>query len=275
MVIDCVGETKNQVVDQVGQELLIVSSFKDELPSLFQLIIKAIKEKPDNYKLLIFFTTARQTGFVSEVAQSFFKNSSIFKNVNLFEIHSRKSQSSRNKVSDSFRKCHKGIMFSSDVSARGLDYPGVTHVIQVGAPLNREQYIHRLGRTARAGESGRGIIMLQSFEKYFLNEIKDLELNKWKLDSSSGQSKNIMHEVSKAVRGTAVSTREKCYQAWLGYYKGLLGKLKWSKEELVDQVNCYSKEVLGLDNQPKLQKSTIGKMGLKGIRGLLIGEHTK
>jgi ATP-dependent RNA helicase MSS116 len=70
----------------------------------------------------------------------------------VLEIHSRLSQSKRTKVSDQFRDGDNLVMFSSDVSARGLDYPDVTSVIQVGMPSDRAQYIHRLGRTARAGK---------------------------------------------------------------------------------------------------------------------------
>ena len=62
-------------------------------------------------------------------------------------MHSRKSQPQRTRVADQFREGSNLIMFSSDVSARGMDYPGVTHVFQVGFPPSREQYIHRAGRT--------------------------------------------------------------------------------------------------------------------------------
>ena len=48
------------------------------------------------------------------------------------------------------------VLFSTDISARGLDYPDVTAVVQVGVPTNRAQYIHRLGRTGRAGKVGEG-----------------------------------------------------------------------------------------------------------------------
>ena len=44
------------------------------------------------------------------------------------------------------------LLFTSDVSARGMDYPDVTAVVQVGLPSDRAQYVHRLGRTARAGD---------------------------------------------------------------------------------------------------------------------------
>lgn len=53
--------------------------------------------------------------------------------LNIREIHSRKSQSARTKVSDEFRRSKGVILVSSDVSARGIDYPDVTLVIQVGS----------------------------------------------------------------------------------------------------------------------------------------------
>lgn len=265
--VDCVGEEK-QVVHQVGQELVVISDFKNELPTLFELIAKAIKENPSDYKLLIFFITARQTGFVSEVARLYFKREdSPQDQLNIFEIHSRKGQGFRNRESESFRNSARGILFSSDVSARGLDYPGITHVIQVGAPTSREQYIHRLGRTARAGEAGRGIMVLQSFETYFLQVITDLELKEQKIDILIVDSS----AVSAAVRATEVKARDQCYQAWLGYHNGLLRKLNWSKQELVDRANCYADTVLELDERPRVARKVLGKMGLMYVEGLLIG----
>lgn len=59
------------------------------------------------------------------------------------EIHSRKSQSQRNAAAEAFKVVKCGILFSSDVTARGMDFPGVTTVLQVGLPANAEQYIHR------------------------------------------------------------------------------------------------------------------------------------
>lgn len=51
-----------------------------------------------------------------------------------------------------------------------MDFPGVTTVIQTGLPATAEQYIHRLGRTARAGNSGCGIIILAEWERFFLSK---------------------------------------------------------------------------------------------------------
>merc|ERR1712003_577957 len=100
---------------------------------------------------IVFFTTARLTGFMSELFNSI-KNHTGY---DVLEIHSRKSQKQRERASNEFRKRKKAIMFSSDATARGMDYPDVSFVLQVGL-TDRSQYIHRLGRTARAGKSGKG-----------------------------------------------------------------------------------------------------------------------
>lgn len=91
-----------------------------------------------NFKIIVFFTTARLTGFMARLFQEM--------GINILEIHSRKSQSQRMKTSDEFRDGSDLILFSSDVSARGMDYPDISFVLQLGL-TEREQYIHRLGRT--------------------------------------------------------------------------------------------------------------------------------
>ena len=102
------------------------------------------------------YSTARATGLAAELFVAMGRP--------VTEIHSRKSQSARTKAADMFRAASSGVMMSSDVSARGLDYPDVTLVIQIGLPSTREQYIHRLGRTARAGKSGEGLLLLAPHE---------------------------------------------------------------------------------------------------------------
>jgi ATP-dependent RNA helicase MSS116 len=77
-------------------------------------------------------------------------------------------QPQRDKASAAFRAAAEGVLFTSDVSARGVDYPDVTLVLQMGVPSSREQYIHRLGRTARAGKTGHGVLLLAPFEDGFV-----------------------------------------------------------------------------------------------------------
>ena len=59
--------------------------------------------------------------------------------VPVFEVHSRKSQSARTKATDGFRAAKNGVLVSSDVTARGIDIPGVTAVFQIGLPSDPDQ----------------------------------------------------------------------------------------------------------------------------------------
>ncbi|CAE8698198.1 unnamed protein product, partial [Polarella glacialis] len=78
-----------------------------------------------------------------------------------------------------------------------LDYPGVTQVVQVGAPHSKDEYIHRLGRTGRAGNSGRGLLLLHDFEaRSFLAELADLPLVEVKLDSDSAGASELPDFIS-------------------------------------------------------------------------------
>ncbi|KAJ5371351.1 uncharacterized protein N7496_007443 [Penicillium cataractarum] len=77
-----------------------------------------------------------------------------------FGTHSRLTHASRTRTADRFRSTKEGVLFSSDVTARGMDFPDITHVIQVDLPRDRESYIHRLGRTARQDRVGEGWLLV-------------------------------------------------------------------------------------------------------------------
>ena len=113
---------------------------KGEVNELRTLLRGLIRDPP--YRIVVFFTTARLTQLYSEA----------FSLVGLpvLEMHSRRSQSQRTRVADQFRDGSNLIMFSSDVSARGMDYPDVTAVIQVRAARSRSPLSARIPSVARA-----------------------------------------------------------------------------------------------------------------------------
>lgn len=130
-------------------------------------------------KTIIFLPTTRMTQLFSLVVNSMKHHLPWGRDTLLVEIHSKKTQEQRTRASDMFRNASSGysILVSSDVSARGVDYPGVTRVIQVGVPGSRDLYIHRVGRTGRAGKQGRGDLVLLPWEIGFLSwQLNDLPL---------------------------------------------------------------------------------------------------
>ena len=72
----------------------------------------------------------------------------------------------------------------------------------------------------------------------------------------------------RGARELPAETRGAAYQAWLGFYNSFLRRLKWDKDTLVEEANDFAVTVLGLPGPPPLQAKTVGKMGLKGVRGL-------
>lgn len=164
-------------------------------------------------------------------------------------------------------------MFSSDVSARGMDYPDVSYVLQVGCASSREQYVHRIGRTGRAGKIGVAMLLLCDFESFFLRDLKDLPVQAFRAPAgfpaaAAGANANVATAISRVMANQATRERaEQTYQAWLGFYKGLLRKIGWRPAELVAAANELSR-LIGLSEPPALLRKTIGKMGLKGTPGL-------
>ena len=91
-------------------------------------------------------------------------------------LHGEMTQRERNAVLGSFKNGHLPLLVATNVAARGLDVEGVTHVIQIGLPDDRDTFVHRSGRTGRAGREGTDILLLSPQEaekfKYMLGSAK-------------------------------------------------------------------------------------------------------
>ncbi|KAL7537191.1 hypothetical protein ACHAXR_007650 [Thalassiosira sp. AJA248-18] len=263
-LVDTVGKEVEQTHQHVQQQLM-VSPQKDIIRNLFSILER--ETSSSSYKIIVFFTTARLTGLMAKM----FNSVSSQTGMTALEIHSKKTQKAREKASEQFRKNKNAIMFSSDVTARGMDYPGVTFVLQVGL-TDRSQYIHRLGRTARAGKEGKGGLLLADYEEHHMTkkELTDMPLEFIQVPSSANASDAASRAIQNVAKDETLSVSgEQAYRAWLGYYNSQLKKIGWDKKQLVQQANAWGAGV-GLKDQPSLQKRTVGKMGLKGVPGLKI-----
>jgi len=89
-------------------------------------------------------------------------------------IHGNKSQNARQKALDEFRSGHIRALVATDVAARGIDVDGVTHVINFELPNEPESYVHRIGRTARAGASGISLSFCDHDERAYLKDIEKI-----------------------------------------------------------------------------------------------------
>ena len=89
-------------------------------------------------------------------------------------LHGNKSQNARQRALERFRSGRARVLVATDIAARGIDVDGVTHVINFELPNEPESYVHRIGRTGRAGNSGVAVAFCDASERGFLRDIEKL-----------------------------------------------------------------------------------------------------
>ncbi len=95
-------------------------------------------------------------------------------NIEAAAIHGNKSQPQRERALDAFRRGQVRVLVATDIAARGIDISGVSHVFNFELPNVAEQYVHRIGRTARAGKSGVALAFCAPDERDYLRDIEKL-----------------------------------------------------------------------------------------------------
>lgn len=127
-------------------------------------LITRIVEEEDIGSALIFLRTRDRTEKLARILRK--------KGFHIAELHGDRSQSQRQQALNGFRKGRFDILVATDVAARGLDIEDVSHVINYDIPLNADDYIHRIGRTARAKREGDAITFVTPNEHQALATIE-------------------------------------------------------------------------------------------------------
>lgn len=257
-----IGKSAGQEVDtvaKISQYYIPAPSFASVIPITTQLLMT--KHAQGVLKAIVFLPAAHIANLFHAVGKE-------MKGVKVFVQHSRQSQSARTRVTQEFKEAKAGIMFATDVVARGMHFDGVSHVIQVGLPDGVETYTHRIGRTGRADASGEAWIVLAPREIGFLRgiESKGMKVLKKEVTFATPVVQKMVDNATKKI--CAEGGEARVYQAWMGYYLGRIKQLGLGKPGIVEEANLFAEEVFGCEQPPKLEKKTVGKMGLKGVPGL-------
>jgi ATP-dependent RNA helicase RhlE len=117
-------------------------------------------------RVIVFTRTKRGANRVAEALED--------RGVRSEAIHGNKSQNARQKALDNFSRGKARVLVATDLASRGIDVVGVTHVINYELPADAESYVHRIGRTARAGASGIAVSFCDSSERGQLRSIEKL-----------------------------------------------------------------------------------------------------
>ncbi|HKK11545.1 MAG TPA: DEAD/DEAH box helicase [Flavobacteriaceae bacterium] len=151
---------ENLTVDAIEQKVYFVD--KGQKPNV---LVKLILE--GNWEQVLVFTRTKHGA--NKLTKKL-----IGSNISALAIHGNKSQGARTKALDGFKKGTIRILVATDIAARGLDIPLLPHVVNFELPNISEDYVHRIGRTGRAGASGEAISLVSGEERTYLRDIEKL-----------------------------------------------------------------------------------------------------
>jgi ATP-dependent RNA helicase RhlE len=166
-------------------------------------LLEDLLDRDEITKALIFTRTKHMANRLAQLLSR--------RKVLAFAIHGNKSQSARTRALDGFRAGEVRVLIATDIASRGIDVEGISHVINFELPNESETYVHRIGRTARAGAKGVAISFCSGEEKAYLNSIEKLLKQKVIIDNdhkyhSDDASKGL---VDGALATTAVNEKKK------------------------------------------------------------------
>lgn len=281
---------------RVPQRIVTVNGFENSIPAMIELCQRSLEAAQEPgarpFKAIVYFNSTAEVALARSAIRNLqtpappSNNPSDFNSrprhplapARIYDIHARLSQSQRTNAADYFRKCESGILLSSDVTARGMDFPNVTHVIQMGLPSSREQYIHRIGRTARAGKEGEGWLILSQVEaaevrrrlpKLPLQPDNSLETAGLDL-SRAGQIPAKAAEILKMAQTSLMAVpREEKFKV----YQALLGVFGWfpRKAALVQAMNNLAMYGWGMKEPPLIGRSLATRLRIDRVEGIKIG----
>ena len=154
---------ESSTAERIDQYLFMVQ--QDEKQTLLEMILSERHEVPGKFERVLIFARTKHgcDRIVKKLGQV---------GIPANAIHGNKSQPQRERALDEFKRAKTPILIATDVAARGIDIPGVSHVLNYELPNVPEQYVHRIGRTARAGRDGVAIAFCAEDERDYLKDIR-------------------------------------------------------------------------------------------------------
>ncbi|KAK9705632.1 hypothetical protein RND81_07G072100 [Saponaria officinalis] len=144
-------------------------------------VLKNLFERETTQKVVLFFSTCDAVDFHYTLLKEFkwppssgsdTGSKRLFLTCNTFRLHGNMENEERRTTFHAFQTEKSALLLSTDISARGLDFPKVKCIIQYDSPGEATEYVHRVGRTARLGQKGDSLLFLQPVEMDYLQDLE-------------------------------------------------------------------------------------------------------
>ncbi|GAB1217997.1 ATP-dependent RNA helicase dbp4 [Aspergillus terreus] len=167
------------------QQHYVVTPLPQKLDILWSFIRSNLKSKT-----IVFLSSGKQVRFVYEAFRH------LQPGIPLMHLHGRQKQGGRLDITTKYSQAKHAVLFSTDVAARGLDFPAVDWVIQLDCPEDADTYIHRVGRTARYERDGRAVLFLDpSEEQGMLKRLEQKKVPVEKINVKANKQQSIKNQL--------------------------------------------------------------------------------
>jgi ATP-dependent RNA helicase MSS116 len=278
--VNCVAADTSEVHDHIPQYHTSLASPSHQLPHIARLLVQDQLEHGSKSKVVLFLSTTKQTMLFAQILNDLSRTAGVFpeQRIDVFELHSKRTMTARTRAAEMFRRSSRpSILVTSDVSARGVDYPGVTRVIQLGLPKSAEQYVHRVGRTGRgASKVGRGDLVLLDWEREFVRRnfthlpLKPLSTTDFASEvaqqvEANGKFQTVYAELDRTIEEylPRIDTQmvEDSVVSQAGFYASLSGPMGLTVDGVVEGLKKWAVEGLGLERPPYISAALLQKIG--------------
>jgi ATP-dependent RNA helicase RhlE len=186
-----------KTADRVEQSVILVDAAKKR-----DMLVELFKD-PELTRTLVFTRTKRGADRVAKTLEE--------AGILAAAIHGNKSQGQRERALEAFRGGKTRALVATDIAARGIDIDGVSHVVNFELPDVAEAYVHRIGRTARAGNAGQAISFCDGAERDLLRAIE--RLTRLRLPTEDRRGANAPPPAPVLVRSTTAPAPERPHHA--------------------------------------------------------------
>lgn len=176
-------EIDAQAPDQLQQGFILC-----EPKRRFDVLYNFLRRNKDK-KIMVFMSACLEVKYYYELLN--------YIDVPVMAIHGRQKQSKRSTTFFQFCKAPSATLLCTDVAARGLDIPEVHWIVQFDPPADPKEYVHRVGRTARAGATGQALLILRPHEVGFLRELHQAGIQTAEFDVKWSKVADVQDQLEK------------------------------------------------------------------------------
>jgi ATP-dependent RNA helicase MSS116 len=276
--------------EKIPQRVVQCKGYENIMPAILELAKREIKKADAGegppFKALVYINSTAGVSLAGEIFRKLggsgrFGPSNPVYPAEIFFMHGKLSQEARTRVSQNFRRSKSAIMFSSDVTARGMDFPNVTHVIQCGVAPNRDQYVHRIGRTGRGDKTGEAWTFLTPVEMeharrtlrgFPISVDKSLEaatIDMTKDAQLPAALAETLTQVGEATKRVPMEIKEDAFAASFG---PLIQAVN-DKRALIGALNNWTRYGWGLEQPMPVSMGMARKLHIDNVPGVVIGSR--